>query len=151
MTSYRMLYCCVLRVVLDTSVMAAALRSRTGASFLVLRAVQLRRLVLLATASLFLEYEDVLKRDEQREVSGFTLGDVDALLEELAGLLEPVQVHLSWRPQLRDPGDELVLEAAINGQADALVTHNTRDFRDATPRFGVRLMRPAELLQELRS
>ena len=85
MTSYRMLYCCVLRVVLDTSVMAAALRSRTGASFLVLRAVQLRRLVLLATASLFLEYEDVLKRDEQREVSGFTLGDVDALLEELAG------------------------------------------------------------------
>src|SRR3954470_2255097 len=83
MTSYRMLYCCVLRVVLDTSVMAAALRSRTGASFLVLRAVQLRRLVLLATASLFLEYEDVLKRDEQREVSGFTLGDVDELLYHL--------------------------------------------------------------------
>ncbi len=140
----------VLRVVLDTSVMATALRSRAGAGFVLLRAVQFRRLTLLGTPSLFLEYEDVLKRTEQREISGLTLADIDELLAELAGLIEPVQVHLRWRPQLRDPGDELVLEAAINGRADALVTYNTRDFREAAPRFGVRLVRPAELLEELR-
>jgi len=39
-------------------------------------------------------------------------------------------VHLRWRPQLRDPDDGLVLEAAVNGRADALVTDNVKDFRD---------------------
>lgn len=137
------------RVVLDTSVIATALRSRTGASFFLLRTVQFQRLTMLATPSLFLEYEDVLKRSEQREVTGLTLADVDELLVELAALIEPVDVHLLWRPQLRDADDEMVLEAAINGRADALVTYNIRDFSDAAPRFGVRLMRPADLLKEL--
>jgi putative PIN family toxin of toxin-antitoxin system len=130
--------------------MVTALRSRAGASFALLRAVQFGRLVPLVTPSLFLEYEDVLKRADQRKVSGLSLAEVDNLLEELAGLLEPVEVHLQWRPQLRDPGDELVLEGAINGRADALVTYNVRHFIDAAPRFGVRVMRPADLLQELR-
>lgn len=137
------------RVVLDTSVIATALRSRLGASFLLLRAVDRRRLRMIATPSLFLEYEDVLKRTEQRLVSGLTLQDVDVLLAELAALLEPVEVHMLWRPQLRDPDDELVLEAAINGRADALVTYNIRDFSGAASRFGVRLMRPIDLLKEL--
>lgn len=141
----------MLRVVLDTSIIATALRSRTGAGFVLLRAVQFRRLALLVTPSLFLEYEEVLKREEQRSVSGLSLADVDELLEELAGLAEPVEVHLRWRPQLKDADDEMVFEAAINGRADALVTYNIRDFRDAAPRFGVRLVRPADLLQELRS
>ena len=68
----------------------------------------------------------------------------------LAVAIEPVEVHLRWRPQLRDPDDELVFEAAINGRADALVTHNVRDFRDAAQRFGLRIARPSELLKELR-
>ena len=104
----------------------------------------------MATVPLLLEYEDVLKRPEQRATSGFSLADVDGYLAELTALLEPVSVHLLWRPQLRDPGDELVLEAAINGRADVLVTHNVRDFTDAAPRFGVRVLRPADLLSELR-
>ena len=137
------------RVVLDTSVITTALRSRMGASFVLLRAVQHRRLVPLATPSLFLEYEEVLKRDAQREVSGLSLDDVDELLGDLAALVEPVEVHLRWRPQLRDPDDEMVFEAAINGRADALVTYNLRDFSEAAPRFGVRLARPADLLKEL--
>ena len=137
------------RVVLDTSVIATALRSRSGASFVLLRAVQHRRLLPLATPPLFLEYEEVLKRQAQRDVSGLALGEVDELLEELAALVEPVDLHMRWRPQLRDPDDELVFEAAINGRADALVTYNLRDFSDAAPRFGVRLLRPADLLKEL--
>ena len=82
-------------------------------------------------------------------MSGLTLEAVDELLGELAALIEPVEVHLLWRPQLRDPDDEMVLEAAINGRADALVTYNIRDFRGAAPRFGIRLMQPADLLKEL--
>jgi predicted nucleic acid-binding protein len=66
----------------------------------------------------------VLKRPEQREVSGLTLAQVDAALAALAAAIEPVEVRFGWRPQLRDSDDELVLDAAVNGQADALVTHN---------------------------
>lgn len=140
-----------MRVVLDTSIVTSAFRSRTGASFLLLRAVRLRRLIPLATPSLFLEYEEVLKRSEQRQVSGLSLAELDRVLGVLAVAIEPVEVHMAWRPQLRDPDDELVFEAAVNGRADALVTYNVRDFRDAARRFGVRIARPAELLEELTS
>jgi len=139
------------RIVVDTSVIVTALRSNAGAAYQLLRSVQFRRLTPLITPPLFLEYEDVLKRPDQRQVSGLSLADVDGFLGALAALAEPVEVHLRWRPQLRDPGDELVFEAAINGRADALVTYNIRDFSDAAPRFGIRLMRPAELLQEMTS
>ena len=93
----------------------------------------------------------MLKRSEQRQVSGLSLADVDRVLGVLAVAIEPVEVHMRWRPQLRDPDDELVFEAAVNGRADALVTYNVRDFRDAARRFGVRIARPAELLKELMS
>ncbi|WP_066522313.1 putative toxin-antitoxin system toxin component, PIN family [Sphingobium cloacae] len=137
------------RIVVDTSVIVTALRSRTGAGFALVRAARDRRVTLLATPTLFFEYEDVLKRNVQREVSGLTLDDVDRFLGALAILVEPVEVHMRWRPQLRDPDDEMVLETAINGRADALVTYNIRDFSDAAPRFGVRLLRPADVLKEL--
>lgn len=60
-------------------------------------------------------------------------------------------MHFQWRPQLRDAADEMVLEAAINGQADALVTHNTGDFAEAAARFGLRIVTPGEMLKELKS
>ncbi len=101
----------------------------------------------LVTTALFLEYEAVLMRPEQREVHGLGVGEVDRLLSELAAVLEPVDVRFTWRPQLSDPADELVLEAAVNGRADALVTHNVRDFAAAAPRFGIALLRPAEFLR----
>lgn len=144
-----MLQALMLRVVLDTSVIVTALRSRDGASFALLRAVRLRRLIPLVTPPLFLEYEDVLKRPDQRAVTKLSLTEVDAFLGAFAVLVEPVEVHIRWRPQLRDPGDEMVFEAAINGGADALVTYNVKDFREAAPRFGLRIARPAELLMEI--
>ena len=71
---------------------------------------------------------------------------IDRFLGGFAALAEPVEVHLRWRPQLRDAGDELVLEAAVNGRADALVTHNIRDFQGAAERFGLDLTTPGDLL-----
>ncbi len=140
----------MLRVVLDTSVVATAFRSNKGASFALLQAVASNQIRLIATPPLFLEYEDVLKRPEQRVVTRLSLADVDQVLDALAAWIEPVEVHLHWRPQLRDPGDELVLEAAVNGRADALVTFNIRDFVAAAPRFGIRLAKPVEILREIR-
>ena len=135
------------RVVLDTSVIVAALRTRAGAGNAVLRLVASRRLLPLATPPLFLEYEDVLKRPEQRIAHGLTLEMIDEFLAELAALIEPVEVRFLWRPQVRDPSDEMVLEAAINGQADALVTYNISDFALAGGRFGLPILRPPDLLK----
>ena len=105
---------------------------------------------LLATSPLFLEYEDVLKRPEHRLAHGLTPAEIDEFLAELAALIEPVEVHFQWRPQTRDPNDEMVLEAAINGEADAVVTYNVSDFAEAGARFEISILRPAELLRKVK-
>ena len=138
------------RVVLDTSVLVAGLRTRSGAGNAVLRLVANRRLVPLASPPLFLEYEDVLQRPEHRLVHGLSLQAIDELLSEFAALVEPVEVHFLWRPQLRDSKDEMVLEAAINGRADALITYDVDDFESAAERFAIPILRPAELLQKVK-
>lgn len=138
------------RVVLDTSVVVAALRTRSGAGNAVLRLVANRRLVPLATPPLFLEYEDVLKRPEQRLAHGLSLEAIDEFLAQLAALVEPVEVHFQWRPQTRDPNDEMVLETAINGRADALVTYNIADFALAGERFSIPIVQPAALLRKVK-
>jgi putative PIN family toxin of toxin-antitoxin system len=137
--------------VLDTSVVVAALRTRLGAGNAVLRLVAQRRVTALATPPLFLEYEDVLKRPEHQLAHGLTPDVVDEFLAELAALLEPVEVHFQWRPQSRDPNDEMVLEAAINGQADALVTYNIKDFAEAGERFRISVLRPGDLLKKVKA
>ena len=137
-----------LRIVIDTCVVVSACRSRNGASRGVLDLIAARLLTPLATPALFLQYEAVLKRPEQQAVSGLTLPEIDRLLAALADAIEPVTVHYAWRPQLSDPDDEIVLDAAANGRADALVTHNIRDFRSAASRFGINLLRPIEILRE---
>ena len=138
------------RVVVDTSIIVAALRTRQGAGNAVVKLVASGKLTLLATAPLFLEYEDVLKRPEHRLAHGLSLASVDDFLAELAALIEPVEVHFQWRPQVRDPNDEMVLEAAINGGANALITYNVRDFASASQRFEIKVLRPAELLKRIR-
>ncbi len=138
-----------LRVVLDTAVVVSAFRSRLGASFQVLQAVREHRLVAIATTTLFFEYEGVLERPEQRAVMGLSLTDLDIALGALAKLIEPIDVRFRLRPRLLDPNDEMVLEAAVSGRADALVTFNTADFVVATPRFGLTLLRPHELLERV--
>jgi putative PIN family toxin of toxin-antitoxin system len=135
--------------VLDSSVVISAFRSRRGASNRLLVLAEEGRIVPLATPALFLEYEDVLKRPEQRKVSGLSVAELDTALAALAALMEPIHVRFTWRPQLADPDDEMVLEAAVNGRADALVTHNITDFTLAAPKFGLVLLRPSELLERI--
>jgi putative PIN family toxin of toxin-antitoxin system len=115
------------RLVLDTSVVVAAVRSRIGASNLLLRRVARKQAILLLSPALLLEYEEVLKRAEHRLVHGLTEEQVDSFIAELAALAEPVDLHFSWRPQAADPSDEMVLETAINGKADAIVTFEHGD------------------------
>ena len=104
----------------------------------------------LVSTALFLEYEDVTKRPEIRLATGMSDDDLEGFLAALASAAEAVEVNFRWRPQLSDPKDELVLEAAVNGEADALVTHNLRDFESATRLFGLRVLLPRDVLKELR-
>jgi putative PIN family toxin of toxin-antitoxin system len=137
--------------VLDTCVIVAALRSRFGVSNALLEDALRGRLQILATAPLFLEYEEVLLRPEQRLAHKLEPSQIEVFLEELAAWVEPVELHFRSRPQVSDPDDELVFETAINGRADALVTHNVRDFIPAAGQFGLAVLRPQELQRRLNS
>ena len=138
------------RLVVDTSVIVSGLRSQLGASNRILTLVAERQLVPLVTTALFLEYEDVLNRPEQRLATGMAQEDVSGFLAALASAAEPVDVHFMWRPQLADPADELVLEAAANGRASAIVTHNGRDFLPAARDFDIEVITPSVMLQRMR-
>jgi putative PIN family toxin of toxin-antitoxin system len=137
------------KVVLDTSVIVAALRSNRGASNRVLQLAYTRTFQALATPALFLEYEEVLGRDEHRDVHRMSQETLGNFLVGLAAIIEPVRVYYQWRPQLQDTDDEMVLESALNGRADVIVTHNVKDFVLATTRFQVRVLTPANFVSEM--
>jgi len=129
--------------------MVAAFRSDAGASRQVLEAARVRRLELLLSVPLILEYESVLTRPEQLAASGATTEDVAAVLDELVAVAKRVQLIIRTRPLLPDPKDEMVLETAVNGHADALVTFNERHFRPVARRFRCLVLRPGKVLRRL--
>jgi len=134
---------------MDTDTIVAAMRSPTGASAALLRAARAGRIVLPATAPLCLEYEDVCSRPEHMAAAGFGPADLAVFLDALVGLVEPVDAWFLWRPQLRDPGDELVLEAAVSGRAAAIVTFNRRHYGPTVSRFGIDILLPAEAIRRV--
>jgi putative PIN family toxin of toxin-antitoxin system len=137
------------RIVLDTNILVAATRNAQGPSFALMQLVRSGQLSVCCSPAVFLEYEDVLKRPAQLEASGLLLTDIDAILNELAQRIEPIATHYQWRPQLRDPSDEMVLELAVNAAADAIVTYNLRDFGPAK-RFGVPVLNPEQAFKHFR-
>jgi putative PIN family toxin of toxin-antitoxin system len=139
-----------LRIVLDTDVVVAALRSPKGASAELIRRIDARRVTMVLSVALALEYEAQCMLPEHRLASGLSEKDVAAFVDGLISLAEPVLSFFRWRPQLRDPGDELVLEAAVNGQAEAIVTFNERDLREAKRMFGIAVIRPGEALARIK-
>jgi putative PIN family toxin of toxin-antitoxin system len=139
-----------MRIVADTGVIVAAMRSPGGASAAILRAAREGRVTLLVSVSLAVEYEAVCSEAEHQLAAGLNEREIEVFLDAVLALAEPVKAHFLWRPQLRDPGDEMVLETAVNGQADALVTFNVRDFGDVPERFGIELMIPREAIRRIR-
>lgn len=98
--------------------------------------------------ALFLECEDVLRHANQLATAGLLASDIDAISTELTGLIEPVTTHYQWQPLLRDAADEMVLEAAANALAHAIVTCNLRDFGPAKL-FGLTVLNPVQTFQHL--
>jgi putative PIN family toxin of toxin-antitoxin system len=134
-------------VVLDTSVLVAAFRSRRGASFEILAALGRGEFEIAVSVSLLFEYEGTLLR--HLNDSPFNRNDLEGLIDYFCDVAIPQTIFFLWRPFLRDPGDDLVLELAVAAGANAIVTHNVKDFQGAD-RLGVRVMTPKQFLQELR-
>src|SRR5258706_16422489 len=126
------------------------MRSPAGASAAIIRAVRWRQATLLLSVPLAIEYGGVCRRSQHRVEAGLSSRQVEIFLDALIAMGEPVKTHFLWRPQLRDPNDEMVLEAAVNGRADLLVTFNVRDFGTVPSRFGIEMMIPRDALERIR-
>jgi predicted nucleic acid-binding protein len=109
-----------------------------------------RRFELLLSVPLMLEYEAVLTRHEHLAATGLTTTEVERILDDLAVVAKPVRLAFRWRPRLSDPNDDMVLETAMNGNADAIVTFNRRDFQEASRSLSCAVIAPASALQQIR-
>lgn len=138
-----------MRVVLDTSVLVAALRSSTGASHRVLQLLLERRFESAISTALYLEYEAVLLRPEHSEFAG-SESEIRNLIRSVGacGVLQPI--FYRWRPFLKDPDDDLLIELAVAAGCAYIVTHNLRDFTGSDG-LGVKSLLPREFLKLIRS
>jgi predicted nucleic acid-binding protein len=105
---------------------------------------------MLLSVPLAIEYEAVRRRPEHRVDARLSDRQVEIFLDAIIAMAEPVQTHFLWRPQLRDPNDEMVLEAAVNGRADAMVTFNVRDYGTPPSQFGVEVLVPREAIARIK-
>lgn len=139
-------------VVLDTNILVAALWSRTGGSYRILTGALRGEIPFAVSVALALEYEDVLKRTQMREASWASLAELDVLLDALLGCAKLVTpITLRGRPFLKDADDDMVLECAIQAQANAIITMNIRDFAPVRRAFGIDVLMPGAFLASLRS
>jgi putative PIN family toxin of toxin-antitoxin system len=136
-------------IVFDTDVIVSAMRSPSGASAELLRMLRRGTLSAGVSVALALEYEAVCLRDEHLQVAGLTMQEGLIFVDAVVAMAQPVAVHYRWRPQLRDPSDEMVLEAAVNAKADVLLSFNLRHFQPAAAKFGLQVQRPGDFLRSL--
>jgi putative PIN family toxin of toxin-antitoxin system len=133
------------QIVLDTNVVVSGMQSREGASYrLLLELGGKPRFQIFVSVPLAMEYEMALKR-----TPGLRSADAEGMVDFLCEMGEKREIYFLWRPFLRDSKDEMVLEVAVEAQADAIVTHNVRDFKGTEERFGIRIVTPGALLLEL--
>ncbi len=138
-----------MRLVLDTNVLVAAQRSPSGASARLLEGVRQKRITPLISVALFLEYEAVLTRPDHLIAAGITDSDVSRALMAFASVSEAVDIWFALRPSARDSDDDMVVEVAVNGRAEGLVTFETTVFHPALRPFGVKVMTPSEACRML--
>ncbi len=134
------------RVVLDTNVLVAALRSRRGASFRLLELLPEGAYEIALSVPLVLEYESILTRVAQE--GSLQVEDIEAVLDYLCHVGHPQGIFYLWRPLLSDPKDDMVLELAVAAGCDSIVTHNAKDFAGSES-FGVGVATPREFLASL--
>ncbi|MDQ2687756.1 MAG: putative toxin-antitoxin system toxin component, PIN family [Armatimonadota bacterium] len=137
----------LLQIVIDTNVLIAALRSKRGASFLLLSLLGAsRQFEINLSVPLVLEYEDVAMRPSL--VTGFSTQDISDILDYLCLVANRHEIFFLWRPFLVDSKDDMVLELAVEAQCDYIVTFNKRHFA-GIERFGLQAVTPQEFLRQI--
>jgi len=131
-------------IVIDTCVFISALRSKNGASFKLLSLIDSSKFKYNLSVPLVLEYEAVAKR--MSRAIGLTHQDIDDVIDYMCAIGKHRKVHFLWRPNLKDPSDDFVLELAVESESKYIVTHNIRDFSGAK-KFNVNVITPQELLR----
>jgi putative PIN family toxin of toxin-antitoxin system len=137
-----------IKIVLDTSVLVAAARSRNGASFVLVSSLPHPRLQICLSVGVYTEWQAVLSRPEHMP-AGATADDALGFIRYLASLAHLQDIHFLWRPFLRDPDDDMLLECAVAASCTYIVTHNIKDFH-RTEQLGVKAVTPSQLLQILK-
>lgn len=134
------------RIVIDTNILVSALRSRNGASFKQLSLIDSKKFEFFLSTPLVFEYEEALKDD--LVASKLTKIDIDDVLNYMCKMGGHQEISYLWRPQLRDPEDDFILEVAVQSQCDFIVTHNLKDFV-GTEKFGIKAVTPGKFLHKI--
>lgn len=137
-----------MKVVFDTSILVAAVRSKQGASYALVSSLPNEEFQICLSVSLYVEWQAVLTRSEHLP-SHQTPDNALAFLRYLASVAHLQDIYYLWRPQLRDPNDDMVLELAVASQAKYIVTHNVRDFQNLN--FDIQAITPSAFLKLVRS
>ena len=136
----------MVKLYIDTCVLISALRSRNGASFKLLSLSDSKKFTFFLSVPLVLEYESVAKRMSRN--LGLTYSDIEDIIDYLCTVAEHLKVHFLWRPNLKDPSDDFVLELAVESKCNYIVTHNIKDFKDIN-KFNLQAITPQELLRNI--
>lgn len=136
------------KVVIDTSVLISALIGKAGPAREIVRRCLQAQLRPLVSTALFLEYESVSKRPNIKELCPLTEEEISELLAAFFAVCEWVQIHYLWRPNLKDEGDNFLIELAVAGNAKCIITNNLKDLRNAELQFdGLKVYAPEEYLR----
>jgi len=140
-----------MRIVIDTNVLMSALYSKRGASYMLLKWLikkyNQKLKVNVISVTLVLEYEDVLTREENLEMFlPLQKGDIIRFIDSICKLSYHQEINFLWRPYLKDPKDDMVLEVAFNGNCNYIVTHNIKDFK-GIEKFNIKAVTPKDFLK----
>jgi uncharacterized protein len=136
------------KIIVDTNVLVSAFTSANGASREVLRQLLSGQVRALISVALYSEYCDVLGRADFLNRCPLKPAEIQELFDAFLSTTEPVELYFSWRPNLRDEGDNHVYELAVAALDAPLLTYNQRDFMHAQLKFpSLQIMSPSQWLQ----
>lgn len=134
------------KIVIDTNVIVSALRSRKGYSFNLLSIIDDKRFKISISVPLILEYEEAIKRN--RRNIRLSQANINSILDYICLIAEKRKIFYLWRPYLKDPKDDMILELAVESESDFIISFNKKDFV-GTNKFNIEVLTPKEFLQML--
>jgi len=133
--------------VIDTNVLVSSLQSKLGASYRLLNLIGLDKFEFCISVPLILEYEEI--SNTLLNTTSLTSEDLSDILNYICQIGKPTQVFYLWRPFLKDPDDDMILELAVAGKCDSVITFNVKDFGNVEKEFGIKVLTPKQFLIEI--